>query len=74
MGENLWRRARANINAELKIKVVRNTCDKELGGEIIVIRNGKSLEGSLDRVLFAAELELPKILFSRLSQHTLNQM
>ena len=28
------------------------------------------LEGSLDRVLFAAELEFPKILVSRLPQHT----
>ena len=29
-----------------------------------------SLEASLDRVLLAAELELPKILVSRLTQHT----
>ena len=29
-----------------------------------------SLEGSLYRVLLAAELEFPKILLSRLSQHT----
>ena len=29
-----------------------------------------SLEGSLDRVLLAAELEFPKILVPRLSQHT----
>ena len=29
-----------------------------------------SLEGSLDRVLFAAELEFPKMLVPRLSQHT----
>ena len=29
-----------------------------------------SLEGSLDRVLFAAELEFPKILVPRLPQHT----
>ena len=28
-----------------------------------------SLEGSLDRVLFAAELEFPKILVPRLPQH-----
>ena len=28
-----------------------------------------SLEGSLDRVLFAAELEFPKILVPRLHQH-----
>ena len=28
------------------------------------------LEGSLDRVLFAAELEFPKILVPRLPQHT----
>ena len=38
----------------------------------IVIGNGGSLEGSLDRVLFAAELEFPKILVPRLPQHTLN--
>ena len=29
-----------------------------------------SLEGSLDRILFAAELEFPKILVPRLPQHT----
>ena len=29
-----------------------------------------SLEGGLDRVLFGAELEFPKILVPRLSQHT----
>ena len=29
-----------------------------------------SLEGSLDRVLFVAELEFPKILAPRLPQHT----
>ena len=29
-----------------------------------------SLEGSLDRILFVAELEFPKILVPRLSQHT----
>ena len=31
-----------------------------------------SLEGSLDRVLLATELEFLKILVPRLSQHTLN--
>ena len=31
-----------------------------------------SLEGSLDRVLFAAEFEFPKILVPRLPQHTSN--
>ena len=31
-----------------------------------------SLEGSLDRVLFAAELEFPKILVARPLQHTSN--
>ena len=31
-----------------------------------------SLEGSLDRVLFAVELEFPKILVPRLPQHTSN--
>ena len=36
---------------------------------IIVIRKD-SLEGSLDRVLLAAELKFPKILVPRLSQHT----
>ena len=39
----------------------------------IVIRKQKdSLEGSLDRVLLAAELEFPKILVPRLPQHTSN--
>ena len=37
----------------------------------ITIKNRKyNLEGSLDKVLLAAELELPKILLPRLSQHT----
>ena len=31
-----------------------------------------SLEGNLGRVLFAAELEFPKILVPRLPQHTSN--
>ena len=31
-----------------------------------------SLEGSMDRILFAAELEFPKILVPRLPQHTSN--
>ena len=31
-----------------------------------------NLKGSLDRVLFAAELEFPKILVPRLPQHTSN--
>ena len=35
-------------------------------------RRKGSLEGSLDGVLFAAELEFPKILFPRLPQHTSN--
>ena len=36
MGKNLWLRAKtkANLKPELKTKVVWNTCDKELGGEI----------------------------------------
>ena len=36
MGGNLWLRAKtkANLKPELKMKVVWNTCDKELGGEI----------------------------------------
>ena len=37
----------------------------------IVIRNRKdNLEGSLDQVLLAAELEFPKIITLRLPQHT----
>ena len=37
----------------------------------ITIKNRKyNLEGSLDKVLLAAELELPKILLPRLSQYT----
>ena len=31
-----------------------------------------NLEGRLDRVIFAAEFEFPKILLSRLPQHTSN--
>ena len=36
MGENLKLRAKtkANLKPELKIKVVWNTCDNELGGKI----------------------------------------
>ena len=36
MGENLWLRAKtkANLKAELKIKVIWSTCDKERGGEM----------------------------------------
>ena len=36
MGGNLWLRAKAkaNLKPELKMKVVLNTCDKELGGEM----------------------------------------
>ena len=35
-------------------------------------RRKDSLGGSLDRVLLATELELPKILVTRLPQHTSN--
>ena len=34
------------------------------------LKSAKSLEGSLNRALFAAELEFPKILVPRLPQHT----
>ena len=36
MGENLWLRAKtkANLKPELKMKVIWNTWDKELGGEM----------------------------------------
>ena len=36
MGENLWLRAKtkANLKLEIKIKVVWNNCDKELGVEM----------------------------------------
>ena len=36
MGKNLWLRAKtkANLKPELKMKVIWNTCDKDLGGEI----------------------------------------
>ena len=36
MGKNQWLRAKtkANLKPELKMKVVWNTCDKELGGEM----------------------------------------
>ena len=36
MGENLWLRAKtkASLKPELKVKVVWNTCDKELGSEM----------------------------------------
>ena len=39
------------------------------------MRNEKmegSLEGSLDRILFATELEFPKVLVTRLPQNSLN--
>ena len=36
MQKNLWLRAKgkANLKPELKMKVVSNTCDKELDGEM----------------------------------------
>ena len=36
MGKNSWLRAKTNVSSkpELNIKVVRNTCYKELGSEI----------------------------------------
>ena len=36
MGEKLWLKAKtdANLKPELKMKVVWNTCDKELSGEM----------------------------------------
>ena len=36
MEKNLWLRAKtkASLKPELKMKEVRNTCDKELGGEM----------------------------------------
>ena len=37
---------------------------------IVIKETEDSLEGSLDRVLLAAELEFPKILVLRLPQHT----
>ena len=37
---------------------------------IVIKETEDSLEGSLDRVLLAAELEFPKILVPKLSQHT----
>ena len=39
---------------------------------IVIRKQEDSLEGSLDRVLLAAELEFPKILVPRLPQHTSN--
>ena len=39
---------------------------------IVIRKQRDSLEGSLDRVLLAAELEFPKILVPRLPQHTSN--
>ena len=36
MAKNLWLRAEAkgNLKLELKVNVVWNTCDKDLGGEV----------------------------------------
>ena len=36
------------------------------------MRQKRRLEGSLERVLFAAELEFPKVLVPRLSHNTSN--
>ena len=41
-------------------------------GELSHKKRKDSLEGRLDRVLYAAELEFRKILVPRLPQHTLN--
>ena len=63
---------------ELFAHVMLSSLKKQHGGKT----NGRyihshkkrkdSPEGSLDRVLFAAELEFPKILVPRLPQHTSN--
>ena len=47
--ENLWLRAKteANLKPKLKMKVVRNTCDKELGGEMKSV-NENCFESSLE--------------------------
>ena len=63
-----------NIYSKLYSTTCANTYREGTTSEvnrIIVIRNGKFLEGNLDRV-FAATLEFPKILVPRLPQHTSN--
>ena len=49
MGENLWLRAKteANVKPELKMKVVCNTCYKELGGKMKPV-NVKFFKSSLE--------------------------
>ena len=53
MGKNLWLRAKAkaNIKPEVKVKVVRDTCDKELRGEM----------KSANENYFKVHLKLPKV-------------
>ena len=50
------------------VKIIQNTEKSAL--EHSHKKRKDNLEGSLDRVLFAAELEFPKILVPRLPQHT----
>ena len=40
----MWLRAKteANLKLELKMKVVSNTCDKELGGEMKFVNNNEN--------------------------------
>ena len=58
-----------NLSIKIVIKRKNNKLDFIIGNHSHKKRKD-SLEGSLDRVLFAAELEFPKILVPRLPQHT----
>ena len=53
MGKNLWLRAKAkaNIKPEVKVKVVWDTCDEELRGEM----------KSANENYFKVHLKLPKV-------------
>ena len=59
----------AKVN-EVKSKVsnITNVATTTALTAVIVIRNGYSIEGSLDRILFSAELKFPKTLVHRLHQ------
>ena len=62
-----------NISCVTSVTIVFSNQTKFLKNPILQHSHKKrkdSLEGSLDRVLLAAELEFPKILVPRLPQHT----
>ena len=59
----IYIKSQLDLNPPIKYLMPKNQSDK---------KRKDSLEGSLDRVLLAPELEFPEILVTRLPQHTSN--